>query len=128
MSLDNAIPATKMTAKDLATAIYNTKFHYKDEKELQRGIGILLTQLGLTFEAEHLLSAWDRIDFLVGDIGIEVKVDSPQSLVTRQLWRYSKCSEIQSLILVTTRSKHLSLPAEMNGKTIYHVHLLHSFL
>ncbi len=117
-----------MTAKEIANALYNRRFHFSNEKDLQRGIAQALTDLKLDFRPEVSLTKQDRIDFLIGDIGIEVKVDSPQSLVTRQLWRYAQCSEVQFLILVTTRSKHLNLPAEINGKPVYLVYLLNSFL
>ena len=116
-----------MTAEQIVTEIYRHKFHYRDEKELQKGISILLSQLGLEFYPEVPLSRLDRIDFLVADgIGIEVKINSPLTPVIRQLWRYSECPEIQALILVTTRSKHMNLPVKMNGKPLYYVYLLYS--
>lgn len=117
-----------MHAREIAKTLFSRKFHYKDEKELQHGIGLVLTELGVDWKAEVVLTPKDRIDFMVGEIGIEVKVDFPEAAVTRQLWRYAQHDKIKALILVTTRSKHRDLPAEINGKPLFVVWLLNSFL
>jgi hypothetical protein len=119
---------TLSKAETIAKAIYESKFHFNEEKDLQRGIAQVLTQLKFEFKAEVPLTRGDRLDFLVGDVAIEVKVDSSTSSVTRQLWRYAKLPEVNHLILVTTRSKHKNMPDEMNGKPLYVVYLLNSFL
>lgn len=120
-----------MTAESLALAIVKHKFNFNNEKELQGGIAQVLSKLNIEFKAEVKLTARDRIDFLCGDIGIEIKTNDSAggaslSSVTRQLWRYTEHEEISSLILVTTRSKHRNLPQELNGKSLYVVYL--SFL
>lgn len=122
-----------MTASEICRVLYNTKFRYHNEKELQRGVGLVLTDLGLSYESEFPMSPRDRIDFLVGDIGIECKSDdskggTSQAAVIRQLFRYAESPLIKELILITTLSKHKNLPKTMNDKPLYIVHLLLSFL
>lgn len=123
-----------MNAEEIAKAVYQTRFRYSNEKELQHGIGALLTSLGLRFQPEVSLSPGNRIDFLVEPgIGIEVKTHDSTggvslSSVTRQLFRYCEHTDIKELILVTTLSKHRRQPDEMGGKPLYVVYLLTSFL
>ena len=77
-----------------------------------------LNLLGASCEREAHLGPGDIIDFLVGSVGIEVKIDGSLSSITRQLHRYAQYERIGSLILMTTRMKHLRLPDEMNGKPL----------
>lgn len=119
---------------ELAKALVGFRFRFKNEKELQAGIFQALTALEQPFVPEYQLNPQDRIDFFVpaDGVGIEIKTDDSKggsglSAVTRQLWRYAKCEEIKTLILVTTRSKHRDLPAEILGKPLLVVYL-NSFL
>jgi F0F1-type ATP synthase delta subunit len=115
-----------LSAPDLAKLIRNTVFRFSDEAALQDGIEVLLQRHGLDYRREMILSPQDRIDFMVGDIGIEVKVASPLSSVQRQLFRYAKDQRVKSLILVTTRAMHKQCPEELLGKSVEVVHLLAS--
>ena len=125
-----------MTADDICRALYNARYHYHNEKDLQQGVAQVLTSLGLAFKPEYSLAPRDRVDFFLSDdsgICIECKSDDSSggttlAAVTRQLMRYSNSSEIKELILLTTMSKHRNLPETMNGKPLYIVHLLLSFL
>lgn len=124
---------TTFTAESICRALYNAKYHYHNEKELQRGVGMMLTSLNLEFEPEFPLTKRDRIDFLIGDLGIECKADDSSggtslAAVTRQLLRYAQSDQVKELILLTTMSKHKNLPDSLNGKPLYIVHLLLSFL
>jgi hypothetical protein len=125
-----------MTADDVCRVLYNAKYHYHSEKELQHGVAQVLTDHGLIFKPEYLLGPRDRIDFFLLDdsgLGIECKSDDSSggtslAAVTRQLMRYSNSPEIKGLVLLTTMSKHKNLPEKLNGKPLYIVHLLLSFL
>ena len=125
-----------MTANDVCRALYNARYHYHSEKDLQHGVAQVLSSLELSFKPEYLLGPRDRIDFFLSDdsgIGIECKSDDSSggtslAAVTRQLMRYSNYPEIKELVLLTTMSKHKNLPETMNGKPLYIVHLLLSFL
>jgi len=115
-------------AKEIATLLRHHRFNACGEDDLQRGIEKMLTDAGIAFEREFHLDAHSRIDFLVGDIGIEVKVDGSLNDVMRQVQRYLGFEHIGSLVVVTTRSRHRALPLEMRGKQIHVVTLLTGLL
>lgn len=104
-----------------------TPYRFTNENDLHLGISRTLASLGVEFEREVKLSSKDRIDFMLGDIGLEVKIDGTLSNVTRQLWRYASLPQIQTLILVTTRTKHRIQPNQMNNKDIYVVSIIPAF-
>jgi hypothetical protein len=113
-------------AAALASIIYKAVFRFSSEKDLQDGIGELLHKKEIAFDREVSLSPRDRIDFLVGAIGIEVKVASSPNEVQRQLWRYAEDKRVESLILVTTKSGHKSIARDILGKSVIVVHLVNS--
>jgi hypothetical protein len=72
----------------------------------------------LEFEREVKLNATDRIDFLVGTVGIECKVDGSKNAVASQLLRYAESDRISGLILVTIRNTHRFGGTELLGKPL----------
>jgi len=123
-----------MNQVELASKFVEFRFRYKNEKELQGGVFKVLTEIADPFVPEYQLTPTDRVDFFVPEEGIAIEVKTEDSkggsglaAVTRQLWRYAKSAEVKSLILITTRSKHLSLPSEILGKPLLVVYL-NSFL
>lgn len=113
-------------AAQLAQLIYRTVYRFSGERALQDGIEILLKNRGIEYLREFSLSPRDRIDFMVGKIGIEIKVDSSASQVQRQLWRYAEDDRVSSLILVTTKMAHKQIAYEILEKPVIIVHLLNS--
>jgi|SRR5579872_4853790 len=93
-------------------------FHFQCEDELQQSIAAMLTENKIAFEREVRITAKDRIDFMVGNIGIECKIDGAFSAVVRQLHRYAQHESIGSIMLITTKAKHLDAPQEINGKQV----------
>jgi hypothetical protein len=123
-----------MNAIELAKALVSFRFRFNNEKELQAGVFQALTALQQPFVPEFQLNPEDRIDFFLPEegVGIEIKTNDSKggaglAAVTRQLWRYAKCEQIKSLVLITTRSKHRDLPTEILGKPVLVVYL-NSFL
>lgn len=94
------------------------------EIALQSAIAATFEADGLSFEREVRLSDRDIIDFLVGGVGVEVKIDGSLSAVTRQLHRYAQSDRVALLVLVTTRMRHRAVPRELNGKRVDVVHLI----
>ena len=111
-------------AEIIASTLDHHHFRFSNEYELHAGVAQVLTSMGLEFHKEVLLAPKNRIDFLVGRIGIEIKIDMSLAGVTRQLWRYADSDQIEAIILVTTRHAHRALPLEMKGKPIFVVYLL----
>lgn len=107
-----------MASDDLAALIRRYKFNYANEADVQNGLARILTNAAIPYEREARLSAADRIDFLAGAVGIEVKVKDALTAVLRQLHRYAQHDQIGSLILVTNRAAHRNVPHAINGKPV----------
>lgn len=107
-----------MTTDDLTTLLRGYTFHVTSEVELQDAVAKVLTQHGIEFTREAYLEGLDRIDFLVGTVGIEIKVGGSLSHVTRQIHRYLQCDQISGIVLLTGRLKHTNVPMTMSGKPV----------
>jgi hypothetical protein len=104
------------TLDQVLAAIRGHRFRYTNEDELQEGIAAALERVGLDPRREVRLGDRDRIDIVVEDVGIEVKVAGAASSAYTQLQRYASHDEISHLVLVTTRWQRL--PAEAGGKPL----------
>ena len=107
-----------MDIQDLATLLRSYTYQFTSELELQDAVEQVLTQHEIGYTREGYLDGLDRIDFLVGDIGIEIKIDGSLSAVTRQIHRYLQCDQLNGLILLSGRYNHTRVPREMNGKPV----------
>lgn len=117
-----------MTAFQIYAALREVRFNFTCERELQEGIAKQLTAAGVSFRREHALTERDRIDFLCGSVGIEVKIKGSAADLIRQLHRYAERDEITAIILVTSRAQHrAATPRGLNGKPIYILHLPTAF-
>jgi len=85
------------------------------ENDLHQQIAQALTARGLSFRHEHALMPRCRIDFLVGDIGVEVKRSRPnKTTLLKQTERYLACNALSAIILVMEQA--FDLPASVLGK------------
>jgi len=107
-----------MTISKIFDALGAVSFRFVTEAELQDGVATALCDARIRFEREVTLGPRDRIDFMVGRIGIEVKTDGSLAAVTRQLFRYAQHDRIDDLILVTAMRRHDQLPVRINGRKI----------
>lgn len=114
-------------ASDLAKRLSRFRFRAADEDELQRAIAGLLTKWGLSFVREKILGPGDRIDFLVGSVGIECKVQGSAAAAMRQIDGYMKFDEISAVVLVTDRLQAGAQPESLRGKEIVVVPVLGGF-
>ena len=85
---------------------------------MQAGLARAFEAAGLRAEREVRLTPRDRIDFLIDDVGVEVKIKGGPSAVIGQLGRYSRCERIGALLLVTDRAQltRVQFANEINGK------------
>lgn len=90
----------------IVAAVGGHRYWFANEFELHEGVAGVLTDAGIVFEREVVLSPRDRIDFLAGSTGIEVKVKGSAPLVLAQLIRYAHSDVIDRLVLVTNRNAH----------------------
>jgi hypothetical protein len=113
-------PAT--TPPVIIDALRRHSFAFANEIELQAGIARALDAADIAFEREAVLNDTDRIDFLVGDVGIEVKTKANTNPVIRQLHRYAQVPSIASLLVVTASMRlATALPTMLNGKNVYYL-------
>jgi len=100
------------------------RFRFSNEAALQAQITEALTRLGEPHKREHQLGTVGRIDFLVGRVGVEVKVRGATSEIGWQLLRYAEHQDIDGILLVTAKARHTELPPRMNDKPLRVYHLL----
>ncbi len=86
----------------------------KDEYDLHGLIADALQKADIPFVHEAPLAPRCRIDFLCGNVGVEVKRGRPDKEKTcRQLEKYALSQKVQSLILVSEKS--IALPSFMGN-------------
>lgn len=107
-----------VTANQVQQLLSSYRFRSHNEAELQEAIEQLLTEHGLDYRREVVLTPKNRIDFMVGRIGIEIKVGHPLAQVIRQLHRYAQLDAIDELVLVSNRCRHAMVPEQINGKAV----------
>jgi hypothetical protein len=116
------------TSAALLSVLRSHRFNEATEALLQAGIADALSSCGVPFEREVRLSAADRIDFMVGSIGLECKIDGSLPAVIRQLHRYAQFERVTELVLLTTRVRLARVPDAMNGKALSVVSTMGAFL
>lgn len=102
---------------ELEKILHSYRFNFTSEDELQTAVEAVLNENKIEFLREFQLSKKDRIDFLIGSVGLEIKIGFSYADVIRQLHRYAQSDRIEALILLTSRLQH-SMPLEINGKTL----------
>lgn len=88
-----------------------------EEYDIHAAVAGALDGSGLEYTHEYKLGPRNRIDFLVGRIGIEVKKGRPaSSRLVGQLRRYLESDALDGMIVITQRVT--ALPATINGKPV----------
>src|SRR3990167_564030 len=93
-------------------------FTSRHETAIQDGIESLLLADDRPFSRERILARGDRPDFLVEGVVIEVKVGGSRTEIARQLQRYALHDAVTAILLVTTKTQHVTLTGQMAGKPI----------
>jgi hypothetical protein len=114
--------APSPTAAQVREALARYRMPVSVEKAMQDAVESALLAEGLDFKREVTRGA-DRIDFVVGSVGVELKVKGSAAEVLRQLERYAAWDDLTELLLVTTRGHHLAMPSAIKGKTVF-VHIV----
>lgn len=93
-----------MTTEEFVAIMQRYRIQHTSERELQAAVAEVLERNGVEFQRECVLSAGERIDFLLEDgVGVEIKIHGSAAQVARQLQRYAKCDGISALVLMTSR-------------------------
>ena len=107
-----------MTGAELVALLEQHRFASSEEAQLQDGIAAALIAAGVPHTRELRLGTRDRIDFLVGTVGLEVKIDGSLPALARQLQRYAEAPIVSELVVFTTRARLAQLPATLLGKPV----------
>lgn len=92
------------------------------EEALHEQVRAALEKAGFAPVHEARLAPRCRIDFLVGDLGIEIKKSRPNAAqLKRQLARYAACEQIAQLLVIAPRG--VNLPKEIGGKPVAQIAL-----
>ena len=87
------------------------------EADIHAMVGACLMAHGLVYTHEARLGKGCRIDYLVGDVGVEIKKGKPvKAQLMRQLARYAACEEIGMLIVISWKT--IALPESIAGKPV----------
>lgn len=87
------------------------------EMDLHDLVGESFQKAELPFLHEVVIGAGCRIDYLVGDVGVEIKKGKPQpAKLLQQLQRYAASDRISVLIVVSQRS--VRVPKKIDGKPV----------
>ena len=113
-------------AAQIREVLAGYRFRFASERDLQDGIARVLAGAGLAHRREAPLGEAGTIDFLVGDVGVEVKIKGALAQVTRQLHRYAEEPAVRELLLVTGSAQLDRLPRALCGKPLDVLHLLAS--
>ena len=106
----------------IATIVRSAKIDLSSEKGAQADLAELLTRNGIDFEREYPLSKQDVIDFMVGGLGVELKLRGARKMdIYRQLKRYASHPRVESLALISNQS--MGLPEQLEGKDVYFLKL-----
>lgn len=121
---ENPLVLTKRVVEIIARA----RVDLSDEKRTQRDIAEVFTAAQIPFEREVKLTKKDIVDFMVGDVAVEVKLKTGTSKmdIYRQLERYADSEKVKALVLVTNLA--MGLPETIKGKPVYFVSLGRAWL
>ena len=92
------------------------------EEELHEQVARALAACGIEPEHEVRLAPRCRIDFMCGDVGVEIKKNKPdRAKLILQLTRYAACDRVRVLVVAAPRG--VRLPDRISGKPIIMVAL-----
>jgi len=112
-------PFADAVVEYLARSFERYRYTFSTELELHARMAHVLSEMAFTHEREVRLSAKDRVDFFLPNVGVvvEVKVKGSSSSVLRQLERYAELDGVRGIVLVTTRMCH-PVPARIHDKPV----------
>lgn len=109
-----------VTGPAIASAVVGWRLTWRDEAQLHDLLGDVFTGHGFTVLHEVRLEGarGGRIDFVIGRVGVEVKIKGSAADVARQLQRYAHSDRLRELALVTSVARHRELPTSIGGKPL----------
>lgn len=77
------------------------RFRINTERALQDDIEEALKNEGVSYTREHQLPGAGIVDFMVGRVALEMKVDGSKRDIHRQCKRYCAHADVDALVLAT---------------------------
>ena len=103
---------------DVVNVLARRRFRYNTEVDLHEAIAAAFDAAGIAYEREVQI-AGGRIDFIVRDVGIEVKIKGSTEALRRQVEGYSAEERLTEVLVVTTRPTHRPVSGlTTNGKRV----------
>lgn len=88
------------------------------ESDIHKSVENCLRAAGLNCEHEACIGKGCRIDYLVGNVGVEIKKGKPDAAALRmQLLRYAACDAVSALVVVSQRT--VKVPQTVLGKPVH---------
>lgn len=107
-------------------ALRSGRFSLSREKETQADISAALEFLSMEHAREVDLGDRNIIDFMVGKVGIEVKIGGSKRAIYKQCERYCETGKLSDLILATNVA--IGFPPQLAGVPCYIVSLGRAWL
>lgn len=105
----------RFTARLIKNACEQSCINISTENSAHLALADVLRARGLEVRTEVRLNEKDRIDIMVGTVGVEVKTKGQRREIYNQLKRYAACPEVEALVLATSTPwpSHMT---EIDGK------------
>jgi hypothetical protein len=117
-TIEDTAKGPEAMAVDVISVLSRYRFQLSDEIRLQGEIATALEKAGLTFEREVRIAPGSIIDFMIGDVGLEVKIrKGAKAAIYRQCERYCSIDRVKAIVLATNFS--MGFPTEVAGKPAY---------
>lgn len=117
---------TPPTPQAVVAALASGRFSLAREKETQAEIASAFGRLAIGYQREVDLGDRNIIDFLLGSIGIEVKIGGAKRAIFAQCQRYCETGKLSALILATNVA--IGFPRTLAGVPCYVVSLGRAWL
>lgn len=101
-------------ASQILALVRTLRLDLTNEKRTQVGLQEALERAGIVAQREVQLGDGDIVDFMVGNIAIEMKLKGQRRAILDQLERYARHGDVHEIILLTARC--MTLPAHIGGK------------
>ena len=93
------------------------RFSLAREKDTQAEIATAFDLAGLAYQREHDLGGRNIVDFLLNDVGLEIKIGGSKRAIYSQCERYCETKKLSALILCTNVA--IGFPAAIAGVPCY---------
>lgn len=116
-----------MTPEKIIFILKKYKLVITNEKMLQKEIAAIFHNLDIPFTREKVIGPKSHIDFLFDNgVGVEIKIKGNSRKIYDQCLRYAECADIQSMLLITTKT--MGIPNVIKGKPFHILNLSRAWL